>query len=208
MQHQVGAFRLEITTLDEPLIVPELVVHKHRLKEGIVLTWPQLEQLVAEADTAQCEMTVGRILAMRSHTVGELRLKLKRKKFSESAIDTAIKKHIAAGLLDDERLALSLAQRIYARKPSGRAYLIAALRRKFIDYDVAERAVEAVLEDHDQDGAALMALRQRWSNPDQIDIESIRSKAYSYLSRRGFGYGAARDALEQLFETDGKVDED
>ena len=208
MRRQMGAFRINISTLDEPLIVPELVAHQHQLKEGIVLTWPQLEQLVAEAEKVRCEMTVSRMLGVREHTIGDLRQKLKQKNYSESAIATAVKKHVAAGLLDDERLAFSLARRTYERKPSGRSYLVAALRRKHIDRDLAERAVDSLLASHDQVGAALHALRQRWPHPDQIDIESIRSKAYSYLSRRGFGYGAARDALTQLFESAGKVAED
>jgi len=208
MRHQTGVYRLEISGLDEPLMVPELVAHQHRLKEGIVLTAPQLEQLVAEAEKVRCEQTVSRMLGMREHTVGELRQKLKRKKFSESAIGSAIRKHVTAGLLDDERLAHSLARRTFERKPSGRSYLIATLRRKYIDRDLAERAVDSLLAAHDQIGAAVHALQQRWPHPDQIDIESVRSKAYSYLSRRGFGYGAARDALTQLFETAGKVADD
>ncbi len=208
MRRHTGVFRLEISTLDEPLVVPELVAHQHRLKEGIVLTPPQLEQLMAEAEKILCEQTVSRMLGMREHSVGELRQKLKRKKFSEPAIAPAIKKHIAAGLLDDERLAHSLARRTYERKPSGRSYLIATLRRKHIDRDLAQRAVDKLLESGDENAAAIHALRQRWPNPDQIHIESIRTKAYSYLARRGFGYGAARDALTQLFDTAGKVDED
>lgn len=208
MRHLTGVYRLEITGLDEPLVVPELVVHQHRLKEGIVLTEPQLEQLVVEAEMVRCEQTVSRMLGMREHTIGELRQKLKRKKFSENAINPAIKKHIAAGLLDDERLAHSLARRTYKRKPSGRSYLIATLRRKYVDRDLAARAVDNLLESQDEMAGAVHALQQKWPHPDQIDIESVRSKAYSYLSRRGFGYQAARDALTQLFEIAGKVAED
>ena len=71
-----GGFRLWISTLDEPLVVPAALYHQHRLKAGIVITEPQLQQLRAEAEKLRCEATVARMLGRREHSVGEVRAKL------------------------------------------------------------------------------------------------------------------------------------
>ncbi len=203
-----GGYQLEISTCDQPLIITDELRYRHQLKAGIVLTESQLQQLTAEAETARCEQVAGRLLAMRDHTVGELRAKLKRRKFQAEAVGSAIKKYQASGILDDARVAHDLARRLLAKKPAGRSYLVAALQKKKVERALAEKVVNLLLEDQDDTAAAVMALKQKWPVPDQIDIESVRSKAYSYLSRRGFGYGAARAAVAQLFETEDKVEED
>jgi regulatory protein len=201
-------YRLRITGLDEPLWVPSELVHQYRLKEGIVLTAPQLEQLQAEAQLAACDQSAARYLAMREHTIGELKLKLARKGFDIETIRPIVKKLKSAGLLDDERLAHALARRTFERKPSGRSYLVALLRRKMIEPTLAERAVNQLLESVDETESAVQALERKWPAPAQIQVESVRTKAYSYLSRRGFGYGSAKEAVAQYFESEEKADED
>ena len=44
-----GRYYVTLSTRSEPLTVSDELVHRHRLKEGIVLTAPQLVQLEAEA---------------------------------------------------------------------------------------------------------------------------------------------------------------
>lgn len=196
-----GGYSVEISTLDEPLQVTDLLFFTHRLKSGIVLTPPQLEQLVIEAETGRCEQVAGRLLGMRDHTVGELVAKLKQRKFSAEPIAAAIKKYRAAGVLDDARVANMLARYMYSRKPSGRAFLVAALQRKKIERSLAVQVVATLLENDDATVSAVSALRQKWPKHEQIDIESVRTKAYSYLSRRGFGYQTAKEAVVSLFES-------
>lgn len=197
-----GGYLVEISTLDEPLQVTDLLFFTHRLKAGIVLTPPQLEQLVAEAENGRCEQVAGRLLGMRDHTVGELQAKLRQRKFGAESIAAAIKKYRSAGILDDARIATTLARQIYSRKPSGRSFLVATLQRKKIDRALAQQVVESLLESEDEVVSAVSALKQKWPRHEQIDIESLRTKAYSYLSRRGFGYQTAKEAVRHLFETD------
>lgn len=203
-----GGYRLEIDEHDGPLVITDEMFHRYRFKAGIVLTEPQLTQLVVEAELARCDQAAGRLLAMRDHTVGELEGKLRVRKYTVEAIEAAVKKYRAAGVLDDARVANDLARRMQARKPAGRSYLVALLQRKRIARSLAERVADHLLQGVDETASAVQALAQRWPQPDQIDIESVRTKAYSYLSRRGFGYQTARSAVTQHFEIDGKVEED
>lgn len=192
-------YRMEISTLEEPLIVPAEVVFRHALKADIVLTEPQLVQLQAEAELIRCDRSAARMLGIREHTIGELRTKLRRKKFSVEAVDQTIKRYRSRGLLDDAQVANKLVQQSLERNPSGRAFLIAMLQRKQISRALAEQAVELALVSKDEVELAVESLRKRWSTIGQLELERARTKAYTYLSRRGIGYAAARTAFERLY---------
>lgn len=191
--------RIQITGHDQILTVSLTLVHQHRLKEGIVLTSPQLSQLLAEAELDQCDQSVARSLAMREHTTGELRDKLQRKGFSKDAIATTLKRYSERGLLDDAHVAAKLVRSSLEKNPSGRAYLVAVLRKKKVDRELAEQTVDMILSGKDETAMAVESLSKRWSSLRHLDLERARSRAYNYLSRRGIGYSAARAAFEQLY---------
>ncbi len=202
-----SGFQLTISTLEEPLLVSPSIYHRHRLKEGIVITPPQLEQLVAESAAEVCEQTVGRLLGYRDHSVGEMRRKLKQREFAADVIEEALRKYIRNGLLDDARYGARLAQKTLERKPSGRAFVISVLQRKSINRDLAEEIVNRLFEDADETELAVAALESRWSRWSEIDVETARRKAYNYLSRRGIGYAAARAAFEELHSRTSEVED-
>jgi regulatory protein len=208
VEEKPGGIRVTLSDLPDPLFLPPELVYRYNLKPGVVITPSQVESLVEESERFLCDRETARLLALREHSAGELRLKLRRKGFAEKIASATIAKYASQGLVDDARLAQALAQRALDRKPSGRSFLIAFLRKKMIDRTTAERAVDMLLDGAEDLESAVKALRQRWPVTDQIEVESARSKAYSYLSRRGFGYETARAAFEEVFGTSGKVDDD
>jgi SOS response regulatory protein OraA/RecX len=195
-------FQLYITGLAQPLAIPAQLVHTHRLKQGIVITPSQLEQLQAEAEIIACENAAARMLAMREHTAGELRVKLKRKKFPDDAVKKAVKKFRDRGLLDDAHLARKLVEQSLERNPAGRSFLVAMLMKKHIGRSLAEPTVDAVLADRDETEMAVESLKKRWSSIGQLELERARTRAYNYLSRRGISYNAAREAFERLYNSE------
>lgn len=195
-------YRVALSSQEEPVKVSAALVYQHRLKEGIILTAPQLTQLLAEAELDQCDQAAARFLALREHTTGELREKLQRKEFSKEAIATIMKRFSERGLLDDAHVAATLVRRSLEKNPSGRAYLVAVLRKKRIDRDLAEQTVDMILNGRDEIALAVESLSKRWSSLRHLELERARSRAYSYLSRRGIGYRAARAAFEQLYNQD------
>ena len=203
-----GGFRVTISGFEVPLEMSALLFHHHRLKAGIVITAAQAEQLRQEATVERCDSEAARLLALREHSVGELRAKLKKKGFDDSTIGDRLKVFLQRGHLDDNRYASSLARRTLERKPAGRSYLVAVLRRKMIARDLAEQVVGQLLESRDETAQAVAALERRWPSLAHLEVEVARRRAYSYLSRRGFGYEAARAAWEKLSEQHSEVDYD
>lgn len=199
---------MTISTREEPLLLSADLYHRHRLKEGIVLSSAQLDQLVTEVATDTCDSTVGRMLAIRDHSAGEIRLKLARKNHTREVADRVIKKYLGQGLIDDARYATMLAARTLKRKPAGKAYLVAVLQRKYIDRALAEQVVVNLLANENETDLATAALERKWRQLDQIDVETARRKAYNYLARRGIGYAAAKEAFEKLAARSKEVTED
>jgi SOS response regulatory protein OraA/RecX len=203
-----GGYKITIPGLEQPLVVPEMVVHQYRLKQGIVLTPSQLAILQTESELVRADLTVARLLAMRDHTVGEIRTKLIKRRLPKEVIDKTIRKHRELGYLDDSRVGKVLAEQAYRRKPAGRSFLTAFLQRKMIERSLAEQIVTNLLEGESEIDTAVEALRRKWPVPEQIEVETVRNRVYSYLSRRGFGYQASRAAFSQHFGTAAKADED
>ncbi|MFQ6008462.1 MAG: regulatory protein RecX [Candidatus Zixiibacteriota bacterium] len=197
-----------VSSLDTPVIVSEELVHRHRLKEGIVITRSQLARLQSEAELYRCDCEVARLLAIREHSIGEIRIKLARKNFSPGIVRQVVKKYKDRGLLDDARFAVNLAKNLIDHRPSGKSYVVAYLRKKLVDRSLAEQTADALLEGTEEPELALRALKSRWSEFRQFELEVARRKAYNYLARRGFGYEAAKEAFEHLQRQQTEVIED
>lgn len=202
-----NGYELTISTLEQALLVSPSMYHRHRLKEGIVITPPQLEQLVSESAREVCEQTIGRLLGYREHSVAEMRRKLRQRQFEPDVIDEILRKYVRNGLLDDARYGTRLARQTLERKPSGRAFITAVLLRKGIERDLAEEIVARLFIDSDETELAIAALESRWSQLGQIEVETARRKAYNYLSRRGIGYAAAKAAFEKLHRRTSEVED-
>jgi regulatory protein len=201
-------FFLEISTLEERLEVTAELANQYRLKAGIVITEPQLEQLVREAELHLCRRELSRLLAMRSHSVQDATEKLRRRKFSSDAIASSVGFYREKGILDDEQYAWQEGERLLSRNPAGRAYLTAHLQRKGIERSLAEQTAGMLFQDVDETSLAREALERRWPVYRQFGLERARTKAYTYLSRRGLGYEAAKAAVEELLNTENEVTED
>ncbi len=198
---------LEISSLDKPLQINDETLYEHKLVEGIILTPSQIEILQKESEYIYCENEAARLLSIREHSIRDLILKLKRKKFSRDTIDRVIGEFKSMGHLNDFRLANNYAEILIKRKPSGKSYISAFLQKKYFDRDLSERVAEIVFSEIDEDHQAELALNQKLRQYAKIELESARHKAYNYLSRRGFGYNAAKNAVEKLLNTENEVEE-
>jgi regulatory protein len=203
-----GRTMVDISGLDDDFEISRETVYRHQLVEGIVLTPSQVDLLRGESEQYLCNRRAARLLAMRGHSVGELTDKLKQKGHPTEAIKAVIRKYRAQGVLDDEHFAMSIAERLINDRPCGRPYLIAHIQRKKIDRAIAEKVVAMVLAGYNETDLATTALAKRWSQFSRFQLETARTKAYNYLARRGFGYGAARKAFANLLSDQNEVTED
>ncbi len=192
--------RLFVSGVEEPLLFPVSVVERGNLREGIELTPERLQALKHESELFACDNKAAALLSQRDYSIGQFKQKLKFKNFGESAIREIVHKYKSKGLLDDKKYAAKVVNRILEEKPSGRPFLIAALRRKLIPRDLADETVDSIFQNEDAVALAVAALQKRWRQFGQFEVEEAKNKSYNYLSRRGFSYSAAKSAFGQLWQ--------
>lgn len=190
--------KLRISKLDKPLWLTVQAVHEHRLVDGIVLTASQLAMLQEAAEILAADDSAGRMLAIRAHSIGEIKRKLTLKGYGESAVALAVKKYRSLDLLNDSRFARQLVELTLRKNPAGRSYLIAQLRKKLVPRSIAEQVVDNLIGQSDENELAVQSLRKKWPMIRDLELERARTKAYNYLSRRGIPYGAAKAAFDKL----------
>lgn len=193
--------KVTIQAVEKALFVPEMTIHANQLVAGVVITESQLQILLDADELYLCEQKALRYLAMREHSVGELKRKLQNKQFSSKSITPIINKLRKLDYLNDLRYAEMVIRRISEQKPSGKGYLLGHLKRKLIDNQIASQAVEHYLKNIDLKDQALRALDKRWPRWAELELEEAQKKAYNYLSRRGFNYEAAKFAFEKMKTT-------
>ena len=140
-------------------------------------------------------------LAKRSLTVDELRKRLARRAARSDDAENVLGRLTQAGYLDDKRLADSYA---FFRKEYdglGRRRVATDLRRRGVDADLAEGAVEESYQDADENEMIARLLRRKLGEnyPDH-PIEDLKKllKLYRSLVRAGFSSDKIGGALRAL----------
>ena len=131
------------------------------------------------------------LLSARELSEAQLRARLKRRQLDDDDIDAAVTRLKEDRTLNDQRVALAIARMESAIKHRGRSRVIQKIRQAGIDNDVAERAVQAVFEDVDEDALLDRALerRLRGKTPKELD-EKGRARVIRGLVAQGFGLEA------------------
>ncbi len=147
-----------------------------------------LTRLTRLADVEAAARAAARALARRGFALGDLRRRLLQRQHPAVAVDAALTRFAARGLLDDGRFALQYAASRAARG-RGPARLVNDLLAQGVDRRVAEQAVGDALRDEGIDPleAARTAARQRAGVLRGLPPDVRRRRLTAFLVRRGFG---------------------
>ncbi len=158
-----------------------------------------LERLQELADIEAAHRAGLRALARRAHARHDLRRRLLQKQHPPGAIDCALERLAAAGLLDDVRFAADYAA-AKARRGRGPARLIGDLLAQGVERRVAEHAVRTSLAAEGVDPAeAVRALAEKRARQLAGLPAAVRKRRLvAFLARRGFGGAEVREVVEGL----------
>jgi SOS response regulatory protein OraA/RecX len=134
------------------------------------------------------------LLARREWSVARLRARLLEDGHDPGAVEPAIERLVAAGALDDRRLALTHARTASRVKSRGRYRILRELAALGVAEDVARRALDEALPA--DEGAAQLdrALDRRLRGP--MDERAVR-RLYASLVRLGHPPGEVAAALRR-----------
>ncbi|BFJ84586.1 regulatory protein RecX [Ruthenibacterium sp. CLA-JM-H11] len=163
---------------------------KNHLREGLTLDASALAELQRQSDTRRAKEKALGYLSLRDHSSGELYEKLCRT-FDAPSAAAAVAEMRRLGLLDDERFARSRAVWLAGQNKSEREIRF-QLERKGVDRDIVDRVMDELAPDETEACCALV----RKSYLRKL-AGGEREKVLAALARRGFGYGAAKEAVER-----------
>jgi regulatory protein len=172
-------------------LIEALKLHKgQQLSDDDIARLKALDEIEVAHDRAL------NFLSYRPRSSEEVRRNLHQKEFAEQAIETVIERLTGAGLLDDAAFARYWVDNRERFEPRSRRALRYELRQK----GVPDPAIQAALDDLDEEDAAYRAASTRLRRYARADEETFRKRLGDFLARRGFGYEIVRDVLDRLWQ--------
>ncbi len=173
------------------------------LKKGQELSHERLRELLAESDYRRAKQRALWYLDRAEHSERALYEKLVRARFSKSVSARVIARLKELGLIDDERYAHRLAERMAENNISKRE-----AAHKLFARGIPKEIINSALEDTPCDECA--QIRAIIEKKYRLKLENPQNtqKVYAALIRKGFSYRAVRDTLKQYSEEIKYSDED
>lgn len=135
-------------------------------------------------------------LGRRDHTEKELRTALLRKEYPEEAIAAALDRAKREGLVNDERLALTVARSTARGGKRGPRRVVATLRLKGISAETAQAVTKEAFAASEEAPEGLLRFATRLLKRAKGDtLKEKRTRVLRSLLGRGFELSEARRAL-------------
>lgn len=177
------------------VLVDNDLVFERSLKAGLEIDDKYLEELLFLSDYVRAKSRAVWYLDRSAHTEKGLYDKLVRAGFSKEACAKVIARFIEVGLLDDRRYAETLAERLIETNVSKREALQKMLL-KGLPYDLAKAVLEETEADENTQIRNLIEKKYR----NKLLAENGAKKVFDALARKGFSFGAIREALKIYIE--------
>jgi regulatory protein len=169
------------------------------LQVGAELAPAVIDRLHELADVEAAERAALRALARRAHARLDLRQRLVKKQHRPAAVDAALERLTARGLLDDRRFAEQYAA-LRATRGRGPARLLRDLLSQGVERRTAEHAVRHALEEDGIDprleARAVAAKRARQLGGLPAPVRKRRLLAF--LIRRGYAGPEVKELVQEL----------
>ena len=135
-------------------------------------------------------------LTRRGMSRWELEKTLLSRELDEEVVEAELGRLEGVGLLDDATLAETFVRTQHDRKGLGRGAITAELRRRHIDQEHIDAALEQVDDDDEQTRATELAVK-RAGQLSSYDLETAKRRLHGFLSRRGYSSAVVRAAIDE-----------
>jgi regulatory protein len=149
----------------------------------------------------ECLESAIRFLTMRPHSRAELLRKLRRQKWPEADIESALTELTRVGYLDDRRFAVAKAQSAAKHKKHGRRRAFMELRRAGVSSEVADEALTKVYAETDPAAIARDLIEKHAPRLRRLDPQVARRRLVGMLQRRGFDYETVRPIIDEILKS-------
>jgi len=169
------------------LLLDQDLLSKYNLYEDLEISDDHLTAIIADSDYRRVYSSALRILSGRSHSVSELIIKLRQKKFKDETVGRVIDRLVDLEYLNDEKFAQEYFNYAIERKKIGSIKITYELRKKgvsseFIDKLIADDNEEIFIKN----ASLLVEKKLKTLNIDSLGKGKIQQKLYSYLQQKGY----------------------
>lgn len=171
---------------------------KHRLKSGMEIEKSQLDKIQLDNEKIQATEKAMNHLSATLKTKKQMSDFLAGKGYTQAVIDYVIQKLEGYGYIDDYAYC-----RAYVGSVSGKGK--AALRAALIKRGALRNAIDAALDETDEDEDEALVVARKYLRGKDITRETL-NKALRHLISRGYGYDVAKSAISRL--GDGSEEDD
>ena len=171
----------------------------------IVAAWLQVGQELTpekiarlqEDDAAEVALQRAvRFLSYRPRSVKEVEDNLRKHETPEHVIASIIERLTGSGVINDQKFARLWIENRSEFRPRGSFALRTELRQK----GIADKVIEDVLADLDEDELAYAAGRKKAPKIKAADEHEFKRKMYGFLSRRGFSYQTISEVVQKIWQ--------
>jgi regulatory protein len=181
------------------LLLDGELLSKFNLHLDLELSESEFKLLVAESEYRKAFSSALRILARRSHSVSEIKIKLKQKKHNSEAVSRVISKLNKLNYLDDEKFTEEYIDYAMRTRKLGPLRLVHELSKKGVSGEIINNSLAGRNEEAFIRNAALHAEKKiNTLNTDILEKEKIRQRLFSYLQQKGYDSGIIYQVLNNM----------
>jgi regulatory protein len=178
--------------------VPRELVDTERLATGRNIDPELHDRLTAAADIEAAHRTALRCLELRSYARHDLGRRLQRKGHPRPAVEAALERVVALGLLDDEAYA-----RNYVQTRAARGRGPSRLTRDLLAMGVPRGLIDRAMAVHWPDGSDTTSMPRALATKRSAQLGGLprqtkRRRVLAYLARRGFAGREISDIVEAV----------
>lgn len=154
---------------------------------------------MADRDAERAFQVATGFIAFRMRSEREVERRLKRAEFAPDTISSTLRRLKEVGLVDDGAFAGAYCRDQMIGKGRGPIRVRRGLVQLGVAGELAEAALQSVLEMHDPLEKATALAEKRWASLARVtDIRQRRKRVYDFLIRRGYQHADARTAVDRL----------
>jgi regulatory protein len=144
------------------------------------------------------------LLTARPYTARNLRRKLVQKGFAAPVVDTAMERLLGNGLVDDKRYAAQFARGRLLGTGASKRRIRQQLYQRGIPGEVADLAIETVIEEEAVDLEAVVErdARKKAASLAGLAAVVIRRRLYAHLARRGYDIDEINAVLKKVLKAE------
>ena len=156
---------------------------------------------------AQAKDVCLRLLTDRARSRAELAAKLEQKNFTPEVAERTLDRLTEVGLIDDADFAAQWARSRHLYSGRGKRAIALELRRKGVDADDAEAALEQIDSDDERERAVELVRKKLRTQPplstegdrreQALERDKVVRRLVGMLARRGYAQGMAFDVVRQ-----------